>query len=241
MAFFDKFTKAVSDTVDRGKKEVDQFMRIQKVKGDIGREEQAIRDAGARAQQVKQEIGDLVIARLKAGTLADAELQAQADRVAAVDADVAGHQAAIVEKRAEIARIEAEGAAPEAPAAPAPPLPSLPAAPEAPASVGLARRRCRAYGASLRGWGAAAAVRASGLRARGAAAVARGAVVSAGESGADQSGASARRGAGLRAGDPPHDRVPAVRGDHRRERLVLHGVRRKAGVRGRSAAYLPCT
>ena len=44
MAFFDKLTKAVSETVDRGKKEVDQFMRIQKVKGDIGREEQAILD-----------------------------------------------------------------------------------------------------------------------------------------------------------------------------------------------------
>jgi hypothetical protein len=128
MAFFDKLTKAVSDTVDRGKKEVDQFMRIQKVKADIGREEQAIRDAGTRAQQVKQEIGDLVIARLKAGTLADGELRALGDRVAAIDGDVAGHQAVIVEKRAEITRIEAEGSAPE------PPLPPLPAAPEAPSA-----------------------------------------------------------------------------------------------------------
>ncbi len=135
MAFFDKLTKAVSDTVDRGKKEVDQFMRIQKVKGDIGREEQAIRDAGARAQQLKQEIGDLVIARLKDGTLADAELQAQADRVAEIDGEVAGHHAVIGEKRAEIVRIEAEGTAADVPAAPAPLQPSSAAAPVAPASV----------------------------------------------------------------------------------------------------------
>ena len=190
MAFFDKLTKAVSDTVDRGKKEVDQFMRIQKVKGDIGREEQAIRDAGARAQQVKQEIGDLVIARLKAGTLADAELQAQADRVAEIDGEVAGHHAVIGEKRAEIARIEAESAAPEVPAAPAPP-PPLPAAPVAPAAV-------PAVPASV-------AVAPPPL--------------------------PAARGAGLRAGGTPrHDRVPAVRGDHRCERLVLHGVRSEAGV-----------
>jgi hypothetical protein len=129
MSFFDKVTKAVSETVDRGKKEVDQFMRIQKVKGEIGKEEEGIRAATARAQQVKQEIGDEVIARLKAGTLVDAGLQAQAARVAAIDGEIDGHHAVIAEKRSEIARIEAEGTATAA----APQAPPVPAASTAPA------------------------------------------------------------------------------------------------------------
>jgi hypothetical protein len=130
VSFFDKMTKAVSETVDRGKKEVDQFMRIQKVKGEVSKEEGGIRDAGARAQSVKQQIGDIVVARLRAGTLADPELQAQADRVEAIDAEMAAHQALIAEKRAEIARIETEGSAPPPPAPP--PLPgTIPAAPPA--------------------------------------------------------------------------------------------------------------
>jgi hypothetical protein len=149
MGFFDKMTKAVSETVDRGKKEVDQFMRIQKIKGEIGKEEQGIRDAGARAQQVKQEIGDRVIARLRAGTIADAELQGLADRVTVIDGEIVGHEAVIAEKRAEIARIEAEGtaetaAAPPVPASPVaqappvpvapPPLPAVPVPPPLPAA-----------------------------------------------------------------------------------------------------------
>jgi hypothetical protein len=152
MGFFDKVTKAVSDTVDRGKKEVDQFMRIQKIKGEVAQEEQAIRDAGARGQHVRQEIGDQVIARLRSGTLADAELQAQADRVAAIEREIGAHQAVVAEKRAEIARIEAEdqssaatgvapASAPEVPpplpaaeaAVVPPPLPVAPAFAEAPA------------------------------------------------------------------------------------------------------------
>ncbi len=119
MSFFDKVTKAVSETVDRGKKEVNQFMRVQKVKGEISREEEAIRAAGARVQQVKQEIGDAVIGRLRSGELVDTPLQALADKVAAIEAEVAGHQSVIADKRAEIVRIEAEGTAPSAAAPPA--------------------------------------------------------------------------------------------------------------------------
>jgi len=140
MSFFDRVTKAVSDTVDKGKKEVDQFMRIQKVKGEISKAEEAIRAAGARAQQVKQEIGDAVIARLKEGTLSDPALQGMADRVAAIDGEVAGHNGVIAEKRAEIARIESEDAAPVVPAAaPSAPPPSIPSAEAAPppAAVGV--------------------------------------------------------------------------------------------------------
>ena len=35
MSFLDKVTKVVGDAVDRGKKDLDQFMRIQKVNGKI--------------------------------------------------------------------------------------------------------------------------------------------------------------------------------------------------------------
>jgi hypothetical protein len=140
MSFLDKLTKAVSDTVDQGKKQVDQFMRIQKVKGEIGAEEQKIRDAGTRAEQVKQAIGDVVIARLKAGTLIDPELQAQADRVSAIDVEIAGCQAVIEQKKEEIVRIEAEGKATPVTPAPsvAPPAPAtddLPPLPGQPFSV----------------------------------------------------------------------------------------------------------
>lgn len=36
MGFFDKVTNAVGDVVDNGKKEADQFRRIQRIKGEIG-------------------------------------------------------------------------------------------------------------------------------------------------------------------------------------------------------------
>ena len=36
MSFLDKVTKAVGDVVDKGKKDVDQFLKIQKVNGEIG-------------------------------------------------------------------------------------------------------------------------------------------------------------------------------------------------------------
>ncbi len=173
MSFLDRVTKAVSDTVDRGKKEVDQFMRIQKVKGEITQQEQAIRDAAARAQNVKQEIGDAVIARLRTGALTDPALQQMADRVSAIESEVAAHQAVIAEKRTEIARIEAEGpaaapavaptggpvASPAAPpagssaAAAPPPLPGAAAVPAASATAppplpGSATRACPRCGAN---------------------------------------------------------------------------------------------
>ena len=75
MSFLDKMAKAVSDTVDRGKKEVDQFMRAQKVKGEISQTEHQIQDASAQVQRVKQEIGEKAIEMVRAGTLVSTELQ----------------------------------------------------------------------------------------------------------------------------------------------------------------------
>jgi hypothetical protein len=42
MSFFDRVTKAVGDVVDKGKKDVDQFMKIQKINGEIGGMEKKI-------------------------------------------------------------------------------------------------------------------------------------------------------------------------------------------------------
>jgi seryl-tRNA synthetase len=112
MSFFDKMAKAVSDTVDRGKKEVDQFMRVQKVKGEISQTEHQIQDASAQVQRVKQEIGEKAIEMVRAGTLVSTELQTLVDRITGIEHDIAAHQAVIVEKKAEIVRIEAEDQAP---------------------------------------------------------------------------------------------------------------------------------
>jgi len=42
LSILDRVTKAVGDVVDRGKKEVDQFVRIQKINGQIGHLEKNI-------------------------------------------------------------------------------------------------------------------------------------------------------------------------------------------------------
>jgi hypothetical protein len=133
MGFLDKVTKAVSDTVDRGKKEVDQFMRVQKVKGEISQVEAQVASAGARAQQVKIEIGERVIVRLRDGSLAAPELLELADRVAAIDQEIAGCQATIAEKRAAIVAIENEDEPATAPVAPPPP--AAQAAPPVPSAA----------------------------------------------------------------------------------------------------------
>jgi hypothetical protein len=116
--------KAVSDTVDRGKKEVDQFMRVQKVKGEIGQVEQRIQEAATQVQQIKLQVGEKAIAMLQAGTLTAPELQALVAPMAGIERDIEAHRATIVEKHAEIVRIEAEGRAPAVPpaASAAPPI-----------------------------------------------------------------------------------------------------------------------
>lgn len=118
MSFFDKVAKAVTDTVDKGKKEVDQFMRVQKVRGEISQVEQQIQAANAEVQRVKVLVGEKAIAMLQAGTLAAPELQSLAAPLAGVEGQIAAHRAVIAEKQQEIARIEAEGHTPAAPAAP---------------------------------------------------------------------------------------------------------------------------
>jgi hypothetical protein len=157
MSFLDKMTKAVGNVVDRGKKDLDQFMRIQKVNGEISAIETKVSGLRAQVQQIRQDAGTKALDLVKAGSLQIPELQVFVEQLATIDRQVAVEEQAIVEKRADIERIKAEHAAAEAanvatPAAPAsapvvpPPLPvtstgvavpPVPAVPPLPQSVGV--------------------------------------------------------------------------------------------------------
>ncbi len=165
MSFLDRVTKAVGDAVDRGKKEVDQFMRIQKINSQIGESEKKISELQAHIQQVKADIGDHAVQMLRAGTLTSPELHALVEQIEATEQQINAEQAVIVEKRAEIDKIKAEDekpapveaedqAATPAPAAAAPaPGTSAPAA-STPAAVAQSARFCPQCGASAAGSGA---------------------------------------------------------------------------------------
>lgn len=108
MSFLDKVTKAVGDAVDKGKKEVDQFMRIQKINGQIGEVEKKIADLKAQIQQTKGLIGDKAVELLRAGTLVSPALQEMADKIAGVEKQILAEEALVVERKAEIEKIKAE-------------------------------------------------------------------------------------------------------------------------------------
>ena len=128
MSILDRVTKAVSDTVDRGKKEVDQFVRIQKIKGEIGESERKIDAFKNQVQQTKVQIGEKAIEMLRAGTLASPELQPLMEQIAGFEQQVAAQEAVIAEKKADIEKIKAEDEAQKAAAASAPPAPAPPEA-----------------------------------------------------------------------------------------------------------------
>lgn len=143
MGFFDKVTKAVGDVVDKGKKEADQFMRIQRIKGEIGDMERKIAGFTAEIDQARTEAGTKAISMLRAGSLDAAALQPFADRVTALEKMISEEQEKITGKRADIEKIKAEDEQPKA-AAPVPspmpppiaasappPVPTMPDAPPA--------------------------------------------------------------------------------------------------------------
>lgn len=139
MGFFDKVTKAVGDVVDKGKKDIDQFMRIQKINGEINAIEAKVAGLKAEIQQNSQEAGQKAIALVRAGGLSSPDLQVFADKLAGIEQQIAAEQAAILAKKADIERIKAEDAAQAAPPPPVPApaaaaptaLPPLPAPPPA--------------------------------------------------------------------------------------------------------------
>jgi predicted nucleic acid-binding Zn-ribbon protein len=115
MSILDRVTKAVGDVVDRGKKEVDQFVRIQKINGQIGDLERNIVDSGDQIRQRKQKIGEMAVEMLRAGTLASPEMKAVLDEITAIEQNIASVEADIKTKRAEIENIRAEDKAAKEP------------------------------------------------------------------------------------------------------------------------------
>ena len=135
MGFFDKVTKAVGDAVDKTKKEADQFMRIQRIKGEIGDIEKKIAGFRAEIQQATTDAGTKAVGLVRAGMLAAPDIQPFADRIAGLEQQVAAEQAAIAGKRADIERIKAEDDEPAATAAATAAPPPAAAAPATPPPV----------------------------------------------------------------------------------------------------------
>ena len=154
MSLFDKVSKAVTGAVDRGKAEVDQFMRIQKINGEISEIEKGIAGLKEQIQTATKLAGEKAIAMAKAGEITVPDLKTFADQITGFENDVAAQETAIAEKKKAIEAIKVEDEVKEAaPAAEAPVVPPIPAAPEAPAPPAPARF-CGACGASLAGAGA---------------------------------------------------------------------------------------
>jgi len=168
MSFFDKVTKAVGDVVDRGKAELDQFKRIQKINGEIAEMEKTIAECKSQIQTATQQAGEKAIVLVRAGTIASPDLQGFVDQITGFEKQIAEESAAVAGKKKEIEAIKAEDEAAEAKAAeakaaeataaaPAPvSAPAVPAAaaPAPAASAAPAARFCNACGASIAGTGA---------------------------------------------------------------------------------------
>lgn len=110
MSFLDKVTKAVGDVVHKGKKDVDQFMKIQKINGEIGAMEKKIADFKSQIEQAKQAAGEKAIDLLRVGTLAAPELQPFLDQVRGLEDQIGAEEAAIAGKKTEIEKVRAEHA-----------------------------------------------------------------------------------------------------------------------------------
>lgn len=123
MGFLDKVTKAVGDVVDKGKKDVDQFLKIQKLNGEIGGFEKKIDAFKGQIDEATKQAGVKAIELLRAGTIASPELQSFVDRIVGFEQQIASEQDNIASKRAEIERVKAEHEAEHAAPAP-PPVPT---------------------------------------------------------------------------------------------------------------------
>jgi len=156
MSLFDRVTKAVTSAVDKGKQEVDQFMRIQKINGEIGEVQKKIAEFKSQIQTATQQAGEKAIALARTGELTLPDLKAFADQIDGFEKEIAAQEAEIAEKKKAIEAIKAEDEMKDAaPATEPPAVPPNPAAPtpEAPAAS-PAVKFCSACGASLAGAGA---------------------------------------------------------------------------------------
>ena len=160
MSFLDRVTKAVGDAVDRGKKEVDQFVRIQKLNSQISDIEGTISQCKVRIQEHTLKIGQMTIEMLRAGKIASPEMQGLLDQISEIEQGVAKAEDEIAGRKAEIEKIKAEGEAEKAPETPAaesqagspPPIPTTPKprfCPQCGAQAGGSGSFCSECGAKL--------------------------------------------------------------------------------------------
>jgi chromosome segregation ATPase len=150
MSLFDKVTKAVGDAVDKGKAEVDQFMRIQKINGEIGEMEKKIAGLKDQIQAATKAAGEKAIELAKAGAIALPDLKPFVEQITGFEQQIATEETGIAAKKKEIEAIKAEDEAAKAKAA----KPAEPAAPVAAPAAPAAAKVCSACGASLVGAGA---------------------------------------------------------------------------------------
>jgi len=142
MSILDRVSKAVGDVVERGKKEVDQFVRIQKVSSQIGDSEKKITQARTQIQQIMMKIGEQAVEMLRAGTLTSTEMQSLLDQISGIEKQIATEEAVIVEKRAEIESIKAESKGEKPAGTPSPEPVAASSAPSNPAPSGRSCPKC---------------------------------------------------------------------------------------------------
>ncbi len=150
MSLLDRVTKAVGDAVDRGKKEVDLFVRIQRINGEIGDLEKRIAEFKRQIQQTRQQAGERAIELLRAGALVCSDLQPFEEQAKGIEQQIAAEETAITEKRAEIEKLKAEHEAVKAAEDEVPAVPPQPAAVAPPTPA----RFCAQCGARLADSGA---------------------------------------------------------------------------------------
>jgi hypothetical protein len=149
MSILDRVTRAVGDVVDRGKKEVDQFVRIQRINGQIGDLEKSIQESRGQIQQTKEKIGEIAIEMLRAGTLASQDMQILLDQITGIERQISVRETEITQKKAEIEVIRSEDTKPLAsPPAPATPDTQTPPIPPPPPPVSRICQQCGAPAAS---------------------------------------------------------------------------------------------
>jgi hypothetical protein len=161
MGFLDKVTKAVGDVVDKGKKDVDQFLKIQKINGEISGFEKKIEGLKGQIDETTKQAGVKAVELVRGGTIASPELQVFVGQIVDLEQQIAAEQDSIVAKKAEIERVKAEHEAEHAAAAPPPgPVGSAPVAPPplptspvetAPPPAPAAGKFCMQCGAQLTG------------------------------------------------------------------------------------------
>ena len=113
MSIFDKVTKAVGDAVDKGKAEVDEFRKIQKINGEIGELESKIAGLKNQIAAATKAAGEQALGLVKAGTLTSPELKAFVDQIAGFGQDITAQETAIAGKKKDIEAIKAEGDKPK--------------------------------------------------------------------------------------------------------------------------------